>query len=159
MQLPPLDFALAAGKHQTNYFHLWSAICKYSYYVLTKFDKGEVRPVKNTFIFIWKGPLEVFLILFILNTNHVTLIQEKFDLLQINLFQQTDINPPRITSKQSWCHCYISSVLVCSVFQPGLWLSGLTCLVLHKNVYEIFLACLLKKHDLYLKRREFLLSW
>ena len=88
MQLPPLDFALAAGKHQTNYFHLWSAICKYSYSVLTKFDKAEVRPVKNTFIFIWKGPLEVFLILFILNTNHVTLIQEKFDLLQIDLFQR-----------------------------------------------------------------------
>ena len=86
MQLPLLDFALAAGKHQTNYFHLWSAICKYSYYVLTKFDKGKVRPVKNTLIYL-KRVSGSILMLLILNINHVTLIQEKFDFLQIKLFQ------------------------------------------------------------------------
>ena len=64
------------------------------------------------------------------------------------------LNPFLFTWKQWWCHCYINRGLLCSVFQPGLWVNGMACLVIQ--------TCFWKKSGmspnttwLVLKRKEY----
>ena len=66
------------------------------------------------------------------------------------------LKPFLITSRQWWCHCYIYRGLLCSVFQPGLWVNGTGCLEIQ--------TCFWKKFGmspnttwLVLKRKEY--SW
>ena len=63
------------------------------------------------------------------------------------------LEPFLFTWKQWWCHCYINRGLLCSVFQPGLWVNGMACLVIK--------TCFWKKSGisnptwLVLKRKEY----
>ena len=66
------------------------------------------------------------------------------------------LKPFLFTWKQWWCHCYINRGLLCSVFQPGLWVNGMACLVIQ--------TCFWKKSGmspnttwLVLKRKEYLI--
>ena len=43
-----------------------------------------------------------------------------------------------VTSEQWWCHCYIYRELLWSVFQPGLWVFGMTCLVIQTCSWKKF---------------------
>ena len=64
------------------------------------------------------------------------------------------LKPFLFTWKQWWCHCYINRGLLCSVFQPGLWVNGMACFVIQ--------TCFWKKSGMYpnttwlvLKRKEY----
>ena len=71
---------------------------------------------------------------------------------------QPGLKPFLFTSMQWWCHCYIYRGLLCSVFQPGLWVIGMACLLIQ--------TCFWKKFGmspnttwLVLKRKEYLLKF
>ena len=85
------------------------------------------------------------------NTSHGILIKEKWN-FPLNLFipawswgkslpcllLQPGLKPFFVTSKQCWCHCYIYRGLLCSVFQPGLWVIGMACLVIQTCFWKKF---------------------
>ena len=77
------------------------------------------------------------------NTSHGILIREKWDFPPnpfipawslskslLCLLLHPGLKPFLFTWKQWWCHCYINRGLLCSVFQPGLWVNGMACLVI-----------------------------
>ena len=100
------------------------------------------------------------------NTSHGILIREKWDFPPnpfipawslskslLCLLLHPGLKPFLFTWKQWWCHCYINRGLLCSVFQPGLWVNGMACLVIQ--------TCFWKKSSmspnttwLILKRKE-----
>ena len=102
------------------------------------------------------------------NTSHRILIREKWDFPPnpfipawsmskslLCLLLHPGLKAFLFTWKQWWCHCYINRGLVCSVFQPGLWVNGMACLVIQ--------TCFWKKSGmspnttwLVLKRKEYL---
>ena len=102
------------------------------------------------------------------NTSHGILIREKWDFPPnpfipawsmskslLCLLLHPGLKPFLFTSKQWWCHCYINRGLLCFVFQPGLWVNGMACLVIQ--------TCFWKKSGmspnttwLVLKRNEYL---
>ena len=51
---------------------------------------------------------------------------------------QPGLKPFFVTSKQCWCHCYIYRGLKCSVFQPGLWVNGMACLLIQTCFWNKF---------------------
>ena len=101
------------------------------------------------------------------NTSHGILIREKWDFPPnpfipawslskslLCLLLHPGLKPFLFTWKQWWCHCYINRGLLCSVFQPGLWVNGMACLVIQ--------TCFWKKSGmspnttwLVLKRKEY----
>ena len=104
------------------------------------------------------------------NTSHGILIREKWDFPPnpfipawslskslLCLLLHPGLKPFLFTWKQWWCHCYINRGLLCSVFQPGLWVNGMACLVIQ--------TCFWKKSGmspnttwLVLKRKEYLVG-
>ena len=113
---------------------------------------------------IFLGKCTPYSLLF--NTSHGILIREKWDFPPnpfipawslskslLCLLLHPGLKPFLFTWKQWWWDCYINRGLLCSVFQPGLWVNGMTCLVIQ--------ACLWKKSGmspntpwLVLKRNE-----
>ena len=45
-----------------------------------------------------------------------------------------------VTSKQLWCHCYIYMYYMCSVFQPGLWVISMACLVIQPCLKKVWVV-------------------
>jgi len=104
---------------------------------------------------------------FLFNTSHGILIREKWDFPPnplipawslskslLCLLLHPGLKPFLFTWKQWWCNCYINRGLLCSVFQPGLWVNGMACLVIQ--------TCFWKKSGmspnttwLVLKRKEY----
>ena len=104
------------------------------------------------------------------NTSHGILIREKWDFPPnpfipawslskslLCLLLHPGLKPFLFTWKQWWCHCYINRGLLCSVFQPGLWVNGMACLVIQ--------TCFWKKSGmspnttwLVLKRKEYFMQ-
>ena len=87
----------------------------------------------------WDG--YIYSLLF--NTSHGILIREKWDFPPnpfipawslskslLCLLLHPGLKPFLFTWKQWWCHCYINRGLLCFVFQPGLWVNGMACLVI-----------------------------
>ena len=117
----------------------------------------------NSFL-LWKSSR--YSLLF--NTSRGILIREKWDFPPnpfipawsmskslLCLLLHPGLKPFLFTWKQWWCHCYINRGLLCSVFQPGLWVNGMACLVIQ--------TCFWKKSGmspnttwLVLKRKEYL---
>ena len=111
-------------------------------------------------VYHWKYSL-------LFNTSHGILIREKWDFPPnpfipawslskslLCLLLHPGLKPFLFTWKQWWCHCYINRGLLCSVFQPGLWVNGMACLVIQ--------TCFWKKSGmspnttwLVLKRKEY----
>ena len=85
------------------------------------------------------------------NTSHGILIREKWDFPPnpfipawslskslLCLLLHPGLKPFLFTWKQWWCHCYINRWLLCSVFQPGLWVNGMACLVIQTCFWKKF---------------------
>ena len=110
-----------------------------SFLVYSIWSKCQLQPLCR--LVSQTGNLLAYSLLF--DTSHGILIREKWDFPPnpfipawslskslLCLLLHPGLKPFLFTWKQWWCHCYINRGLLCSVFQPGLWVNGMACLVI-----------------------------
>ena len=172
MGFPPNPFIPAWPLRKEINLHVFRVFHKFLlFFVLVIFIEIQQRLTTPPKLWRFPGGVRISPIYSLLfNTSHGILIREKWDFPPnpfipawslskslLCLLLHPGLKPFLFTWKQWWCHCYINRGLLCSVFQPGLWVNGMACLVIQ--------TCFWKKSGmspnttwLVLKRKEYIVE-